>query len=195
MIDPQLLGDDGTAIPLDFSRWLEPPSPGELRVLERAVSPVLDIGCGPGRHVLALARAGIVALGVDAAPSAVALATDRGAPVLLRSVFERVPGVGRWGCALLLDGNIGIGGDPAALLARVGHLLRYGGSVLVEVDPPGRISGRFRARVGSSAGVSASFPWARVAAGDLDRLSAAAGLRLDELWTDEGRWFARLKRA
>ena len=40
----------------------------------------------------------------------------RGVTFLERSVFDRVPGAGRWRTALLLDGNIGIGGDPVALL-------------------------------------------------------------------------------
>ena len=36
----------------------------------------------------------------------------RGVNVLERSVFAGVPGQGRWRSVLLLDGNIGIGGDP-----------------------------------------------------------------------------------
>ena len=64
------------------------------------------------------------------------LARDKGAPVLERSVFDRIPGVGRWATALLLDGNLGIGADPIALLARVFTLLRPGGEVLVETLRP-----------------------------------------------------------
>ena len=41
-----------------------------------------------------------------------------GGPALVRSVFETLPGEGRWDTVLLMDGNIGIGGDPAALLGR-----------------------------------------------------------------------------
>ncbi len=48
-----------------------------------------------------------------------------------------MPGAGRWRTVLLADGNIGIGGDPAALLRRVLALLGPGGRVLAEVDPPG----------------------------------------------------------
>ena len=33
-------------------------------------------------------------------------------------MFEPLPGEGRWGTVLLLDGNVGIGGDPVALLER-----------------------------------------------------------------------------
>ncbi|MDP9442781.1 MAG: hypothetical protein M3P34_11540, partial [Actinomycetota bacterium] len=53
------------------------------------------------------------------------------------SVFGALPGEGRWATALLIDGNIGIGGDPVALLRRVAELLRPAGVVLVELDAPG----------------------------------------------------------
>jgi hypothetical protein len=58
-------------------------------------------------------------LGVDVSPAAVARAKGAGGAVLRRSVFDRLPAEGRWGTALLADGNIGIGGDPHALLRRV----------------------------------------------------------------------------
>ena len=92
--------------------------------------PVLDVGCGPGRLVLGLAQRGTVALGVDPAPAAVALARSRGAPVLQRSVFDPLPGQGRWRTVLLADGNIGIGGDPepaAAPLRRAPGRRRHRG--------------------------------------------------------------------
>ena len=50
----------------------------------------------------------------------------RGVAALLRDVFDPVPGEGRWETALLADGNIGIGGDPVALLERVRHAGRPG---------------------------------------------------------------------
>src|SRR5680860_1287544 len=52
---------------------------------------VLDVGCGPGRHVLACAERGMIALGLDAA-AAIEIALARGAPVLQRSIFASVPG-------------------------------------------------------------------------------------------------------
>ena len=44
----------------------------------------------------------------------------RGATVLQRDIFGPLPGEGRWGTALLFDGNVGIGGDPAASYAAAG---------------------------------------------------------------------------
>ena len=103
--------------------------------------PVLDVGCGPGRIVAALAAEGRIALGVDPSPAAIAEAARR-APRAAPSVFDPLPGERRWGTVLLLDGNVGIGGDPVALLARAAWLLRPGGVVVAEVDPPGRPGAR-----------------------------------------------------
>ena len=49
---------------------------------------VLDIGCGPGRHSLALAWSGIVCHGVDAAPNFVELARDAAEAEKLPATFE-----------------------------------------------------------------------------------------------------------
>lgn len=72
------------------------------RVLDRVIAAVLDIGCGPGRHLLELARRGIDGLGLDVTPSAVRLARSRGATVVEGSIFATVPAAGSWGTALLL---------------------------------------------------------------------------------------------
>jgi ubiquinone/menaquinone biosynthesis C-methylase UbiE len=49
---------------------------------------VLDVGCGPGRHSLALARRGIVCHGIDAAPTFIELARDAAAAASLDATFE-----------------------------------------------------------------------------------------------------------
>ena len=171
---------------------MRPPTPEEDDLLDRALAPALDVGCGPGRIVLALCRRGIMAVGVDTAPRAADLARAQGAPVLERSIFDRLPGSGRWGSAILLDGNIGIGGDPVALLRRIATLLRPGGRVLLELEPPGRDSRSFRARLDDGFECSAWFPWARLAADDLGAVAEAADLGLEELWATGGRWFGCL---
>jgi SAM-dependent methyltransferase len=183
---------DDTAIPLALKRWLGPLAAADSNVLDRAGAPVLDVGCGPGRHVLALARRGHLALGVDIAPAAVRLARRRGAQVIEASVFARIPGAGTWGSALLLDGNIGIGGAPDALLTRMRQLLRPAGEVLVELAPPDVAVTSERIRLEVDGRCSRSFAWAYVGADAIDTVAHAAGFAVTERWQDERRWFARL---
>jgi SAM-dependent methyltransferase len=185
---------DGRARRLPLTRWLGPAGAVDERVLERAVGPVLDVGCGPGRHVSSLARRGVLALGVDVSPVAVRLARARGATAIERSIFDRVPGAGTWGSALLLDGSIGIGGRPAALLRRVAGLLAPGGRLLLELEPPGGGAVAQRLRLERGASASEWFAWARLAVDALDGPAAAAGLVVDDRWCDGGRWFAEAAR-
>ena len=184
--------DRREVIALHVARWFGEPSVAEHEVLAHALAPVLDVGCGPARHTLALAARGVEALGLDVSPNAVRAARRRGARVLHGDVFDDVPGRGKWGTALLLDGNIGIGGDPARLLVRVRELLRPGGRALVELGAPRTGSEAFVARIEGAGG--SWFPWARVAADDIARLALGAALQAGRPWSAEGRWFARLDR-
>ncbi len=185
--------ETGAKVDFPVERWYAEPSAEEQELLDGLDGPVLDVGCGPGRHVLALNRRGVIALGIDASPVAVALARQRGAAVMERSVFDRVPGTGRWGAALLLDGNIGIGGDPVALLRRLRRLLRPGGIAAVEVEAPGLGVESLDARLDDGLARSAWFRWARVGADGLDDVAAGANLIVDCSWEVAGRWFARLR--
>ncbi len=182
----------GTVLGPPDGRWTGDADPTERRVLDLAPPPVLDVGCGPGRHTVALAERGVPALGIDVTTNAVLLARARGAAVLERSVFDRIPGAGRWASALLLDGNLGIGGRPAELLARVASLLRAGGIILTEVEPPGARPEHRRVRLEVDRWAGPWFDWAPVSADELDEPAARAGLRVGARWESEGRWFARL---
>jgi SAM-dependent methyltransferase len=182
----------GSRVPIPFERFTGEVTPADARLLARATGPVLDVGCGPGRHVGHLARHGVLSIGIDISRDAVRLARARGATVLLRSVFDDLPGPGTWGTALLLDGNIGIGGDPARLLRRVAALLAPGAEILVECAESGVGGGGFPVRLEGPGTVSAPFPWALVGAGELAGVAASAGLRVTEAWNDEGRPFAAL---
>lgn len=201
MIDAVVLrADNGSRLPLDPARWHAEPTPAEERLLDAMAGPVLDVGCGPGRFVVALARRGTVALGVDPAPAAVALCRGRGAPVLQKSVFDPLPGQGRWRTVLLADGNIGIGGDPERLLRRCGELLAADGTVLVEVEAPTGVAGGgwqpYRARLERGRSRGPWFSWAVVGTDAIAELARAAGLRLLRLdrVAAEGRCFAHLGR-
>jgi SAM-dependent methyltransferase len=184
----------GATQTLPLRRWLGPVDGADLAVLEHAAAPVLDIGCGPGRHLAALAARGHGGLGIDLSPVAVRLARARGAEAILRSVFADVPRPGTWRTALLLDGNVGIGGAPAALLARARALVEPGGAVLVETGPPGAPTRRLRVRLEAGGAVSPWFGWATVGADGIASLARAAGLVPRERFAAAGRWFVRLER-
>lgn len=186
----------GEALALDLRRWHAPADAEERAVLTSVDGPVIDLGCGPGRLVVSLASQGIPALGVDSSPSAVALARERGAAVLERDLFGPLPGEGRWATALLFDGNVGIGGDPARLLSRCRELTGPGGQVVAEVQPPGLGWRRLTAWFENDGMCGESFAWAEVGADAIAGLARAAGLELAALLrTASGRWFARLEPA
>jgi SAM-dependent methyltransferase len=182
----------GRTFALSSGRWWQQTVDGESRILQLSLAPAIDLGCGPGRHTVALARRGIPSLGIDSAPAAVAAARARGAIVLQRSVFDRLPDEGRWGSALLLDGNVGIGGDPARLLGRVRQLLRRGGRALIELEGPGEPTETLHVRAELHGAPTEWFPWARVGIDGLERLAATTGFRVVTTWSDHARWFARL---
>ncbi|MBI0381078.1 methyltransferase domain-containing protein [Streptomyces albiflaviniger] len=185
---------DGWMLPLDVERWCADADAADRTVLRRCQGPILDIGCGPGRLVAALALHGRPCLGIDVSQAAVARTVSAGGPALCRSVFEPLPGEGRWGTALLIDGNIGIGGDPRALLARVAQLMAPDGLLIVEAAAAD-VDERLRVRLDDGRGdVGTAFPWARVGLRALLRHAHAAGWSPVEQWTARDRGFVSLRR-
>ncbi|MEU8804604.1 class I SAM-dependent methyltransferase [Spirillospora sp. NPDC048819] len=183
---------DGRRRPLPVQDWLAPRA-GDGGLLARCEGATLDVGSGPGRLTVELARRGLPVLGIDLAPAAVALTVAAGGPALCRDVFGRVPGAGRWRTVLLADGNIGIGGDPAALLRRVLALPAPGGKVLMEVEPPGAGSRTEPLRLRSGRSVGEWFTWAHVSADAAAGLAAACAATVTELWEEADRWFVALR--
>jgi len=163
-------------------------------LVSRCEPPVLDIGCGPGRLVEALASRGVAALGVDVSRAAVAHTAARGCAVLRRNVSGRLPAEGRWATVLLADGNIGIGGDPHALLMRCRDLLRSGGLAVVEADPDAHHTALTSLTLhGPTGRSSAPFAWARVGAAGLVAIAAECGFLAVEEWRVDGRVFVALR--
>jgi SAM-dependent methyltransferase len=172
--------------------WCAERTPGDESLLARCTGRTLDVGCGPGRLVAALTALGIPALGIDVSAEAVRQARRRGASAYRACVFGPVAGEGGWRHVLLVDGNIGIGGDPERLLARCRQLLAPGGDILVETDPAGAGSWRGHVVLRHHDRVSSPFPWAAVADDDLAAVAQRSCLSIVERWTEARRCFARL---
>lgn len=184
---------DGWLLPLEVERWCSEPDAADDTLLARCTGPVLDVGCGPGRLVAALARLGHTALGVDVTPEAVARTVRAGGSALCRSVFDPLPREGSWGTVLLIDGNIGIGGDPVALLRRTAELTAPGGSVLVEVANSD-VDERVEVYVeDGNGGHGASFWWARLGTRALVTKAGNAGWTPCGTWQEAGRHFVHLR--
>lgn len=196
---PWLVEAGGRRTRLPVRRWHGRAEPAVRALVDRCTGPAVDVGCGPGRVTAELTARGLVCFGIDTSPAAVRLTRRRGAAALRRDVFDPLPGEGRWTNILLVDGNIGIGGDPAALLRRCAQLLRSGGTVLVELDAPG--AGLWRGRAYLAWGPAARAPrrgpdfrWARLGVDAAEELAAEAGLRLRAVFALDDRWFAELVR-
>ncbi|MFF7964797.1 class I SAM-dependent methyltransferase [Streptomyces sp. NPDC007903] len=183
---------DGRRIRMPVHRWYARPTTADKTVLERCTGPVLDVGCGPGRLCRELLGRGVFALGVDIAPRAVALTTALGGLALCRSVFDRLPVENGWQTVLLIDGNIGIGGDPRGLLRRCGALIAPTGRLVIEVvcqDVEEFFTARFEDVHGHNGPM---FPWARLGSGALHRVAEDIGLRVTDQWASGRRCFAAL---
>ncbi|MFF4763983.1 class I SAM-dependent methyltransferase [Streptomyces sp. NPDC001292] len=184
---------DGWLLPLEVERWCAGADAVDRDVLDRCEGTVLDVGCGPGRLVAELAARGRTVLGIDVSEAAVDHTVRLGGQALRRSVFEPLPGEGRWGTVLLLDGNVGIGGDPRALLDRVAGLLHPGGLLIAETAPVD-VDERAQVQVvdlTDAGGTDVLFPWARL--GTRALLQYAQGWERAGQWTAGKRCFAALR--
>ncbi|MCY0938896.1 class I SAM-dependent methyltransferase [Streptomyces sp. H34-S4] len=164
-------------------------------MLVRCAGRVLDIGCGAGRLVGALAVRGHEALGIDVCHSAVISTVRRGGAARRGSVFDPLPGEGGWDTALLIDGNIGIGSDPGLLVRRIRDLVHDRGLLIVETSP---VDVYERRRVRLYAGQQAASPvfsWAAVGNWALEQHAWASGWTVSERWTSPSgeRHFAALR--
>ena len=155
----------GATLEVDLGRWTRPADHVDEMVVARCEAPVLDIGCGPGRMVAALQRSGRAALGIDISAVAVAVGRRAGGQVLRRDLALPLAGEGRWGTTLLLDGNIGIGGDVPALLRRCRQIVGGGGLIICEIDTDPERDEAYEVVLSRPGRQSAPVPWAAIGVG------------------------------
>src|SRR6185312_9561925 len=144
--------------------------------------PTIDLGCGPGRLVADLIRRGIPALGVDQSATAVTLARRGGAQALRSDVFAPLPAMGQWRTVLLVDGNVGLGGNPRRLLRRAGELLCRDGHCVAEFDSATTGIRTRWVRLESSQAIGPWFRWAWVGIDCAAALANEVGLAVKEIY-------------
>ena len=113
-------------------------------ILPHLRGPVLDAGCGGGRHLAALRAAGLPAVGFDFSAPLLAAARERPAVRgrLARGDLRQPPVAdGAWGTVLLLFTAFGYFDDATneATLAALGHLLRADGVLILDLPHADRV--------------------------------------------------------
>ncbi len=178
---------------IDVARWSGAADAVDQLIVSRCEPPVLDLGSGPGRLVQALTDSGQPALGVDISAAAVDLSLRRGAPAIRARIEDPLPAEGRWGTVLLIDGNIGIGGDVHRLLTRCRDLVSPGGLIICEVDAARDGHDQADLILRSRQASSTTLAWSRIGAAALASLAAHLDLWVSEEWSADGRTFLALR--
>lgn len=134
--------DDGFVTVNDISWYLLPPDEHDVlerELIERARGPVLDLGCGGGRHAVPLAERGERVVGIDTSAAAVQICRDRGVDARQCSVYE-LDGVGSGYTSFLLGGqNVGLLSDVKTgrrLLADLAAIAAPGAKILGTTADP-----------------------------------------------------------
>lgn len=192
----RVVGLDDTPSVLPVHEWTRAVDAVDDALLAHCHGATLDVGCGPGRLAARLTRSGHTVLGLDVVREAVEQTRSRGVAAVVGSVFDRLPDEGRWDTALLADGNIGIGGDPAALLRRLCSVVSRRGRVVVEVGPPGVPTSTSWARLEIGETRSRPFRWSVVGVDGIADVARGTGLAvLRRAPLGSGRWVAVLERS
>lgn len=185
----------GRSQPFEVGQWSSAPDWVDRELfIDPCDAATIDVGCGPGRLVAEIAARQVPAMGIDVSAEAVRQTRIRGALAMRRDVFASVPGEGRWSYALLADGNLGIGGDPVRLLARLRDVLTDDGQVIAEIAEEGAGYVRERRRLRVDGRLSAHFEWAVVGLDAIGQVAVEAGMRVVSTKSVGGRHTATMVR-
>jgi hypothetical protein len=100
--------------------------------------------------------------------------------------------MGRWQTVLLVDGNVGLGGDPQRILRRAAELLGRGGRCVAEFEAEVTGVRACWVRLESNREVGPWFRWASVGADAAAMLAGQVGLTLTGVRLIGGRVIASL---
>ena len=104
--------DDGLIRAATAERYFAEPAdwvPFERRALDLAAGRVLDVGCGAGRHALALQARGLPVTALDVSPGAVHVSRQRGVGnTVLGTVSDHAAAGERYDTFLLMGENLGL---------------------------------------------------------------------------------------
>jgi SAM-dependent methyltransferase len=149
--------DNGLTFDEDATNYFAGPEswiPADIIACEQATGRVLDIGCGAGRHALALAQAGHEVVGLDPSADAVAVARRRGVDARLGGILDLPADLGTFDTFVLLGGNLRLLTvnerrlDALAQLAALANpSAQLLGSLEEQTEPPDGQVHRIRARV------------------------------------------------
>ena len=114
--------------------------PWEREFLANIRGPVLDLGCGAGRHAINIQQRGIDVTGIDVSPGAVEVCRKRGLRDVRLQDLRVPPDDKSWQTVLMMCGNFGLacGWDETRVLLQRLHQVCAADAVLIAdaVDGP-----------------------------------------------------------
>ena len=151
----------GDRLAHQLAAYFAPITAQEQALLHHVRGPVLDVGCGPGRHARHLQARGLTAIGLDRSLQTLDLARSLGLRHGVHADVRSGP-LPPARTALLLDGNLGLAGTTAGaaqLLRRLATTCGPGGRLLVSGRAPRH--GRLRPLVVRDEYQDRAGPWGR----------------------------------
>lgn len=203
----------------DVGQYFDPPSKWHVlyrKAIARAKGRVLDIGCGAGRHALALQEKGLRVVGIDESRLAVRICRQRGLrDARALGIDELSAKLGLFDTILMLGNNLGLlGGLPGArrTLKKLSRLTAEDGVIVAETMDPhmtrnplhkryqrlnrrrGRLPGQISLRVRYKDLATPWFDYLFVSQSELRRILAGSDWRIDDLIRSDGASYVAILR-